>query len=144
MKRIVVVTLVLVAMIVTACSNTAATPAVSPGKTIEAPGGNYTLLSVTELHTMMATKDFTFVNVHIPYEGEIDKTDLFIPYNEIANNLSKLPAKDARIVVYCKSGGMSEQAAKVLVSLGYTHVFDVEGGFTAWKDAGYALLNKTT
>lgn len=71
------------------------------------------------LASMLNEKDFFFVNVHIPYEGEIAKTDAFIPYNEIERNLDKLPQdKNAKIVLYCRSGRMSEEAANTLTQLG--------------------------
>jgi len=142
MKRITFVVLVLSALLLAACGQSGPVPTVGVGKRIEAPGGSYTLVSVTELKEMLTHKDFFFVNVHIPYDGEIDKTDLFIPYNEIDKNLAKLPAKDAKIVLYCRSGSMSKQAALVLVSLGYTNVYDVEGGMAAWQAAGFPLLRK--
>jgi rhodanese-related sulfurtransferase len=94
---------------------------------------------------MMRSKDFPLINVHIPYEGELEDTDLFIPYNEITSqaNLDKLPAnKDARIVLYCRSDNMSGIAARELVKLGYTDVWNLKGGFVAWKAEGHELLNR--
>lgn len=43
------------------------------------------------------------------------------------------PKKD--VVVYCKSGRRSAIATEQLRAAGFT-VHDLEGGFTAWKDAG--------
>ncbi len=92
---------------------------------------------------MLAQKDFFLVNVHVPYEGEISSTDTFIPYNEIANNLDKLPKdKNAKIVLYCRSGRMSGIAAQELAKLGYTRVFDLAGGMIAWEKAGYQIIKK--
>ncbi len=34
---------------------------------------------------------------------------------------------------------MSTIAAKVLVEMGYTNVMELDGGFNAWKAAGYEL-----
>ena len=92
---------------------------------------------------MLDKKDFIFVNVHIPYEGEIAKTDAFVPYNEIEKNLDKLPAdKNTKIVLYCRSGRMSSLAAETLVRLGYTNVWNVEGGMGAWETLGLPLKTK--
>lgn len=44
-------------------------------------------------------------------------------------------ARADRIVVYCASGGRSTLAAKTLVDMGYANVFNLAGGFAAWKAA---------
>ena len=102
----------------------------------------YADISVDQLAVMMEDKDFTLVNVHIPYEGEIPETDLFIPYDEIQDHLDELPARDETIVLYCRSGSMSTTAAEVLVDEGYTNIIELDGGFNAWKAQGYELLDK--
>jgi len=45
-------------------------------------------------------------------------------------------AEDRQFVLYCASGWRSALAAKTLVDMGMTNVAHVEGGFTAWKQAG--------
>ncbi len=42
-----------------------------------------------------------------------------------------LPDKDQLILVYCRSGNRSAQAARKLAALGYTDVVDF-GGINAW------------
>jgi rhodanese-related sulfurtransferase len=37
------------------------------------------------------------------------------------------------VYVYCKKGGQSAQAAKILEELGFTQVFDLQGGITNWQ-----------
>ena len=128
-----------------ACASGPSTPAEAvpvevKGEIVAVSGGAYTDASVAELQTMLKNKDFTFINVHIPFEGDIPGTDLSIPYNEIDQNLSQLPAeKDAKIVLYCRSGNMSETAAETLVGLGYTNVWNITGGMVAWEKAGLPL-----
>jgi rhodanese-related sulfurtransferase len=99
-------------------------------------------INVQALNEMLKKKDFLFVNVHTPYEGEIEKTDVLIPYDKIDQNINKLPAdKKAKIVLYCRTDRMSNIAARTLVGLGYTNIWVVEGGMVKWKQEGYKLLH---
>jgi rhodanese-related sulfurtransferase len=61
-------------------------------------------------------------------------------FRTMERSLNELPDRDAAIVIYCRSGGMSTSAAQELASLGYTSIMEVDGGFNAWKAAGYELL----
>lgn len=125
-------------MLLSACSNTEtqATPIEITGKKVSVQGGQYTNISVAEMQSMLKNKDFTFINVHIPFEGDIPDTDLSIPFNEIEQNLDKLPEdKNAKIVLYCRSDRMSSIASETLVNLGYTNVWNLEGGMIAWEQA---------
>ena len=94
--------LVVVLALVVACAQTRALPS---SRSIES-GPNedgYTDITVEQLAQVLEDKDFVLVNVHIPYDGYLPQTHLSIPYNEIEQNLDKLPNKDARIVLYCRS-----------------------------------------
>jgi phage shock protein E len=113
----------------------------SLGTRVEVDGGSFVDVTPQELQSTLAGKDFPLVNVHIPYDGELDGTDLFLPYDEIADHLGELPSeRDATIVLYCRSGNMSATAATTLVGLGYTNVWNLDGGMIAWEEAGYPLL----
>ena len=110
------------------------------GEAVSGAGGVYQNAAPDELNTMLKDKDFVFINVHIPFAGNIADTDLFIPYDQIGQNLSQLPSdKNARIVLYCSSGRMSAIAAEKLVSLGYTNIWNLEGGMVEWEQAGFDL-----
>jgi rhodanese-related sulfurtransferase len=110
------------------------------GHAVVTEGGTYTDISVEELHNLPGDKDFVLINTHIPFEGDISGTDLSIPYDEIDQHLNELPGdKGTAIVLYCRSDRMSTIASETLVGLGYTNVFNVDGGMVAWEQAGYRI-----
>lgn len=110
------------------------------GETVSVDGKSYRNITPIELKAMLKDKDFLLINVHIPFAGNLPQTDLSIPYDQIEQNLSQLPAdKNARIVLYCRSGRMSQIAAEKLVSLGYTDIWNLKGGMADWEAAGYEI-----
>lgn len=54
-----------------------------------------------------------------------------IPNETIKGEVPGL-AKDAVILLYCRTGHRSQQAANKLLDAGYQHVYDMEGGITKW------------
>ena len=66
-----------------------------------------------------------FLSSHIP-------NAILIPNEAIGNQRpTELPDLNAKILVYCRSGNRSAQAARKLISLGYTNVYDF-GGIIDW------------
>lgn len=53
---------------------------------------------------------------------------------------SKLPAKDAPLIVYCAGGNRSAFATATLKQLGYLDVRHMSGGFSGWRDAGLKVV----
>lgn len=128
-----------VALSLAACGTNTGTTAPAAGEVIKTEADNqYRDVTAGELKAMMEEKDFFLVDVHVPNEGKLPRLDARIPYDEIADNLDKLPSdKAARIVLTCKSGSMSAAASKTLADLGYSNVYNLKGGFVAWRDKGY-------
>ncbi len=50
------------------------------------------------------------------------------------NILDLIPNKERKILVYCQSGNRSKIASERLVSYGYTHVYNMVGGITAYEE----------
>ncbi|WP_196885478.1 rhodanese-like domain-containing protein [Aureivirga sp. CE67] len=59
-----------------------------------------------------------------------------------ANFVKKMEAsykKDQPIYLYCKAGSRSMKASKMLKEAGYTKIYNVDGGFLAWKSKNYQI-----
>ena len=52
---------------------------------------------------------------------------------------SKIPEKDAKLVLYCGSGSRSALAADALAKMGYTNAVSLAGGLTAYKSANLPI-----
>ncbi|MES0326484.1 MAG: MBL fold metallo-hydrolase [Candidatus Bathyarchaeia archaeon] len=56
----------------------------------------------------------------------------------LPNHLDKI-SRDKKLAVLCKSGARSGFGCSILLNHGYTDVFNVLGGMTSWKVAGYSV-----
>ena len=97
---------------------------------------DYTDISVSELKQMLENKDFRLVDVHIPEQQHILNTDNMIAYNDVEKFISEFPNKNEKVVLYCRSGGMSRTLSQKLIFQGYTNIYNLEGGLNAWQSEG--------
>jgi rhodanese-related sulfurtransferase len=96
--------------------------------------GGYKDITAKELKAAMKNKDFFLLDVHVPEQKHIEGTDAFIHYKKIEENANKLPAdKNTKIIVYCRSGPMGDDASAALYKLGYKNVYNLKGGINAWN-----------
>ncbi|MEM7187510.1 MAG: rhodanese-like domain-containing protein [Bacteroidota bacterium] len=49
--------------------------------------------------------------------------------------------KQKPVYVYCKKGGRSAEAASILKEMGFTKVYDLQGGITSWQQEGLETVN---
>ena len=112
----------------------------SSGEKTEKASGPFARLDPAAFAERMNAADAEVINVHIPYEGELDQTDAFIRYDKILDDANLPKDKNAEILLYCRSGRMSEEAGAVLNEHGYTNVAHLEGGMKAWEAAGRKLI----
>ena len=91
-----------------------------------------------EARAMMASSpDAIVLDVRTPeeYEKKHIPDALLVPIDDLrAGDFSKLPDKDAMILVYCWTGRRAEDAAKILVEHGYKRVYEF-GGLVDWTGA---------
>lgn len=55
-----------------------------------------------------------------------------------------VPDITSKIVLYCGGGFRSALAADSLQKMGYSNVVSMDGGFRAWKDAGFDLMGNNS
>ncbi|NLX64646.1 MAG: rhodanese-like domain-containing protein [Clostridiaceae bacterium] len=66
------------------------------------------------------------IDVRTPEEFRVLRIpgSILIPDYEIRDKIANVvPDKDTTIIVYCRSGNRSRNAAKTLIEMGYTRVF---------------------
>ncbi|MBK5201099.1 MAG: rhodanese-like domain-containing protein [Spirochaetaceae bacterium] len=78
--------------------------------------------------------DFYLIDVRTQEEYDFSHipTAKNIPLDVIGSKASSaFSSKDAKIVIYCRSGARSRMAVNELVNLGYTEIYDL-GGIMSW------------
>ncbi len=72
------------------------------------------------------------VRMELEYRQRHIPGSILIPLSVLAQQAtSKLPDKQAALIVHCHGGHRSIQAVRQLLDMGYTHVYDL-GGITNW------------
>ena len=100
------------------------------------PANTYRQISMDEAVTMMAEETgYIILDVRRPDEfaaGHIPNAINVANESIGTNEIAELPDKDQLIMVYCRSGRRSKEAAEKLAKLGYTNIVEF-GGILDWK-----------
>jgi hydroxyacylglutathione hydrolase len=94
-------------------------------------------LAIADLQARLTAQSVTLVDVRGANEwagGHLPGA-LHIPLGYLAERCRTIPTTKP-IVVQCQAGTRSAIAASLLERLGFTNVINLEGGFSAWADAG--------
>jgi adenylyltransferase/sulfurtransferase len=83
-----------------------------------------------------AHENFFLLDVREPHEYPIANLGApLIPVGSLDSRIAEIPvAKDAEIVVHCRSGARSQKAAVILRNHGFTNVQNLAGGILEWAD----------
>ena len=90
-----------------------------------------------EMAKQMMTRDDGHVIVDVRRQDEYDAGHIsgaiLIPNESIeAERPKELPDLDQIILIYCRSGNRSKQAAQKLADMGYTNIYEF-GGINTWS-----------
>ena len=135
MKRTIVMKLPFVAIIIALMIMTTACSQATNTDEGQEEGPVYRKISVKEARDMIKAGGVRIIDVREPSEfaeGHVPDAEL-LPLGDIskAEPSSVLTDKDEVLLVYCRSGRRSAEAAKKLVAYGYTQVYDF-GGILDW------------
>lgn len=96
---------------------------------------DYTSIDAEEIRAwQMDAVDFILLDVRTleEYNAQHIVDAISLPLNELDEKASSiLQILDQPIVLYCRSGNRSAQAAKLLIEKGYTNIYDL-GGINNW------------
>lgn len=106
--------------------------------------GTVAKTDVTALAPRVARDEVTVLDVRSRAEFEAGHLPnaLSIPVGHLRARLAEIP-RDKPIVVHCQAGGRSAIATSVLQQLGVTNATDFSGSYSAWRDAGNAVVRET-
>jgi len=93
----------------------------------------------------MTTQGALLLDVREPDEyAAVHAVDAkLIPLGEVGARLKEIEAyKDKPVAVICRSGRRSAQAVGILKEAGFTQVVNVEGGTSAWVQAGLEVIKQ--
>lgn len=124
-----VVSLLLIALALTGC--TSAT-------------GSLTLVDAGRAETLMQSEaDLVVLDIRTPEEvadGILPGAMAIDFYsNSFRDQLSELD-RGVPYLVYCRSGNRSADAVTVMTDLGFTEIYELDGGIVSWVGAGRSLV----
>ena len=103
---------------------------------VNSTNNTYRQISMDEAVAMMERESgYIILDVRTPEEfaEKHIPNAINVPNENIGTDeISQLPNKDQLIMVYCRSGRRSKEAAEKLVKLGYTNIVEF-GGILDWK-----------
>lgn len=88
---------------------------------------------LAEILNTAEQENIFYVDVREPHEfneGHI-KEMMNLPLSQLESNYQLIP-KDKKVVIICRSGNRSLQAANILKDLGYSDLVNVQGGMLDW------------
>jgi rhodanese-related sulfurtransferase len=129
--------LLVMAPIVAGCSTQeTASPT---GTSAPAEVGGYTTVDVQTAHDALTSGGAQIVDVREPEEWAetgVPVGSVLIPLGDLEAQAGAELKTQQPVYVICRSGNRSQTGSDILVGLGYTQVYNVDGGVTAWIDAG--------
>jgi rhodanese-related sulfurtransferase len=97
-------------------------------------------VNVRTVHILLARDDVTVLDVRglAEYRAGYIPGAMQIPLNELGKRMDEVPT-DGLVVVVCRSGRRSNEAATSLEDAGFDNILHMTGGMQAWTRAGFQV-----
>ncbi|MBA3865864.1 MAG: molybdopterin-synthase adenylyltransferase MoeB [Solirubrobacterales bacterium] len=110
--------------------------------------GTETQVTIEEIQPFEASEeigggDVVLIDTREPHEYQEAHLEggKLVPPGLLGDEIeSAAPDKDARTILYCRSGNRSALAAAQMQRLGYSNVASMEGGIVAWQEQGLPVV----
>ena len=99
------------------------------------------LISPEDLNKV--NKDIILIDVRTPGEYASGHVENSVNIDFRASNFKELIGeldKNQDVYVYCKVGGRSGSAARMMEDMGFKKVYDLKGGIIAWEKEGFKTI----
>jgi rhodanese-related sulfurtransferase len=103
----------------------------------------YGNVDVAEARDFISDKaDLVILDVRTVSEYESGHLEgaINIPVEALSGRLSELNPND-ELLVYCRTGNRSTTAVGILKENGYDRIYHMDGGITAWGNAGFPTVS---
>ncbi len=93
-------------------------------------------ITVNELKSLISKDDIQLIDVRTPKEfssGHINKARNINYFADNFKSIAQDLDKDKPVYVYCRSGKRSSKSTIILQELGFTQIFDLQGGYLEWE-----------
>jgi len=136
MKGILIVMIALVAGCGNQTNSTSNVTQQNAAENVAQVAAQVEVLNVVDFKAKMASlEDYHLIDVRTPGEvagGTIENaTNINYSTANFATELGKLD-KSKPLMLFCRSGSRSGRASQIAKDLGFTEIYDLQGGFMAW------------
>ena len=103
----------------------------------EAAQATVSLISPEKLNEELGS--IQLIDVRTPEEfseGHLENAQNMNYYDDDFKQQLSVLDKNQKVYVYCKKGGRSASAAELLSEMGFTEIYDLEGGIDNWNEKG--------
>lgn len=98
---------------------------------------NFKSINVSEAKQLIDTSSVIILDVRTPAETAKGKLPSAIEMDYLQptfTDIVKALDKEKTVLVYCKSGGRSKKACKILKQQGFKTVYNLKTGYDGWKN----------